>query len=197
MRLSLSEKYRRLHADITKRNESVARRGPVWSEPCSCDGRKVLTLYGHAMVATPDGTGPGPDTSVCAQACSFVRLSEQIVRERGHEISFRKFKKLMGSKLEVAGLSDRVGVDSGVVDARLVATLLRNLDAKRVRVAVEATAYDHGTPSLHVVASDGSWVMQVAGMKQTNRHETWPEPSRRARWDELAGLRQRNRKGRR
>lgn len=198
MKLPASEKVRRLLADIGHRNASTARSGPVWTQSCDCDGRHVRTLYGMAVVAVPrDGLdeigAPEAENNACKSGCGYVRMSERILNERGREVSFKKLKKFFGDKIEVAGRTDRVAIGDGEMNARLVATVLRGLDAKRVKVAVVETVHDLGTPSLHIGASDGSWLVQIAGMRKNRPgEEMYEDPTRRASFDDLAGRRRRH-----
>ena len=198
MKLLRSEKVRRLLADIGRRNASIARSGPVWTQSCDCDGRHVRTLYGMAVVAVPreglDEVGATEDEhNACKSGCGYVRMSERILRERGREVSFKKLKKFFGDKIEVGGVPDRVAIGDGEMNARLVATVLRGLDAKRAKVAVVETMHDMGVPSLHIGAADSSWLVSIAGMRKNRPgEETYgAAPTRRASFDDLAGRRRR------
>lgn len=184
-RLSRAEKFRRTLADIAKRNESLGRQGLVWSESCRCPGGyDVRSLYGFVLVGvTADALGdPTTMQNPCPEACGYLQASRNLLRD-ARTVNYRKLRRFFGSKLEVAGKADRVVIGAATIDARLAHTVLRNLDAKRVRVGVTD---DMGSSTLHLADEAGSWVAQIRGMR--TGHE-WPAPSRQAGLDELAGRR--------
>ena len=79
-----------------------------------------------------------------------------------------------------------ITVTSGAtVNARLAATILRHLDARRARVAFSESM---GATQLHVGAADGSWTLTVAGMRTGHGYE---DPTRRIGTADLAGRRRR------
>lgn len=147
-----AERIRRKFEAAAKDNASIARSGPGWETPCSCDGMLTGTLGGHAMFSVRSEDFPsieGTTEGICPSACRLSRQTTGALTVHGQIVDFRKFKRFVGTKKT----SIRVGNTN--FNAKLVRQAIDGLDAKRVLV------HDGGKNGLDIGAVDRSWHVRV------------------------------------